>query len=149
MINPEHRGLKAVAAGDAIKALLMPLEPVCRYREKRGDDTASFEVRPGNRQALPFSVSIAPGGINLESEVLTIKEIAIEQFEIVTGIVDSILAGRVRQVRQLKANGSVRVTKAYVFDQDGRLVFKNRKSAALAGLSRTAKTERVRFSAYT
>jgi hypothetical protein len=148
MINPDNRGLKAVAAGDAIKALLVPLEPVCRYREKRGDDTASFEVKPGKKTALPFSVSIAPGGINLESEILTIKEMPIEEFEIITGIVDSILAGRVRLVRQLKTSGKVRMAKAYVFDKAGCLVFKNRKSGAFAGWSRPARTERVRFSPY-
>ena len=47
-LNTEHRGEKAAAAGDRVKALLEPLEGVCRYRERRGDESEQ-RGRPNQR----------------------------------------------------------------------------------------------------
>ncbi len=147
-LNRDHRGEKAAAAGDRIKALLEPLEPVCRYRERRGDDTASFDVTPKEKQALPFAIAIAPGGINIDSAAFAIKELAVEEADIAVALVEAILAGRVRQVRRVKSGGAPLATKAYVFDGEGRLLFKHRRSTALAGLSRGDRIERGRFRPY-
>ncbi len=147
-LNRDHRGEKAAAAGDRIKALLEPLEPVCRYRERRGDDTASFDVTPKEKQALPFSIAIAPGGINLDCAAFAIKELAVEEAEIAVALVEAILSGRVRQVRRVKASGAALAAKAYVFDGAGKLLFKQRRSTAFAGLSRGGRIERGRFRPY-
>ncbi len=147
-LNRDHRGEMAVAAGDRIKALLEPLETVCRYRERRGDDTASFDVTPRQKEALAFSIAIAPGGINLESAAFAIKELAVEEADVAVSLVEAILAGRVRQVRRVKAGGAPLTAKAYVFDAEGRLLFKQRRSTALAALSRGGSIQRLRAAPY-
>jgi hypothetical protein len=145
----EHQGLRVVALGDRIKALLEPLEAVCRYREQRGDDSASFDVTPRAKEALAFKISIAPGGIDLECPAFAIRELALDDTEIAVAIATAILNGRVRQVLQLKRSGAAGRVKTYVFDAEGRLVYKNRKSRMLPFLmQRPAAMARVRFSAY-
>jgi hypothetical protein len=147
-LNRDHRGEKAVAAGDRIKALLEPLETVCRYRERRGDDTASFDVTPRRADALAFSIAIAPGGINLDCVAFAIKELAVEEAAVAVSLVEAILAGRVRQVRRIKGSGAPLAVKAYVFDPEGRLLFKQRRSTAFAGLSRGGTLQRLRAAPY-
>ena len=144
----EHRGLQVVALGDRLKALLAPLEGVCRYRERRGDDTAAFDVTPRREDALAFAVAAAPGGINLDCAAFTVKELAIEQADVAASLAEAILAGRVRQVRRLGRNGSAMAAKAFVFDAEGRLIFKQRRSTAFAGLAGKGRIERRRFAAY-
>jgi hypothetical protein len=147
-VNPDDWGRMATTLGDQVKAMLEPLEGVCRYRERRSDDTATFDVTPGRKTALAFSVAIAPGGVNIDSSAFSIKELGIGQGDFALGIVDAILAGRLRQVRQMKANGKARVTKTFIFDQNGQLLFKNRKSGAMTALTRPVRTDRIRFSSY-
>jgi hypothetical protein len=148
-VVPDHKGRQVIAAGDHIKAMLVPLAGTCRYREQRGDDAASFDVRPRSTAALAFTISIAPGGIDLQCGAFTIKELPLDQVEIATAIVAAILAGRVRQVRQLKSSGKARAMKTYVFNAGGQLVFKSRKSGVMPFLAgRFARSERIRFAAY-
>lgn len=147
-LNREHRGEKAAAAGDRVKALLEPLETVCRYRERRGDDTANFDVTPRDKQALPFSIAIAPGGINIDSAAFAIKELAVEEADVAVSLVEAVLAGRVRQVRRVQKDGSLLAAKAYVFDADGRLLFKHRRSTALAALKGRGRFEKLLYRPY-
>jgi hypothetical protein len=147
-VNPDDRGRMAARLGDKVKILLRPLEEVCRYRERRSEDTAAFDVTPRRKAALGFSIAIAPGGINIDTAAFSIKELAVEQADIALALVDAVLAGRLRQVRQMKAGGEPRVTKTYIFDEDGRLLFKNRKSGALTAFARPTRTERIRFAPY-
>ncbi len=147
-LNADHRGEKAAAAGDSVKALLEPLEGVCRYRERRSDDTANFDVTPRRQSALPFSIAIAPGGINVDCAAFAVKELAVEEAAIAIALVEAILAGRVRQVRRVRSGGALLAAKAYVFDADGRLLFKHRRSTAFAGLSPRGRFERRRFQPY-
>jgi hypothetical protein len=148
-VIPDHRGQHVAFAGDRIKAMLVPLADVCRYREQRGDDVAIFDVRPRNTAALAFTISIAPGGINLESSAFSIKELPLDKAEVAIEIVAAILFGRIRQVRQLKSNGGARAMKTYVFNTDGQLVFKNRKSSGISILAgRAVRSERVKFAGY-
>jgi hypothetical protein len=145
----QHQGLRVVALGDRIKALLVPLEGVCRYREQRGDDSAIFDVTPRNKEALAFKISLAPGGIDLECPAFAIKELALDETEAAVAIAAAILGGRVRQVRELKRTGAVRRMKTFVFDDANRLIYKNRKSRLLPFLAgRPEKILRVRFAAY-
>jgi hypothetical protein len=149
VVLPDHKGLQVVAAGDRIKAMLVPLAGACRYREQRGDDVAIFDVRPRNTGALAFVISIAPGGINLESSAFSIKELPLDKAEVAIEIVDAMLSGRIRQVRQLKGNDEARAIKTYVFNAGGQLVFKNRKRGVISFLvSRPVRSERVRFADY-
>lgn len=145
---PEHRGDRAAALGRRIKALLAPLESVCRYRERIGEDSARFEVRPSNPAALAFMLAIAPGGINLDCAAFSIKELPIEEDAMAQALVAAILAGRVRELRRIGRGGAPRAAKAYVFDAEGRLLFKNRKSSLLALLPGPRRIERRRFAAY-
>jgi hypothetical protein len=151
-VTSHHAGQQAVAAGDRVKAMLAPLEWVCRYREQRGDDSARFEVTPRNAHALPFSIAIAPGGINIDCGAFSIRELPLPEAGIALAIVEAILAGRVHQVRRLKANGAPRVVKTYIVGDKGELIFKNRRSANVLGsflASRGSETtERLRFAAY-
>jgi len=146
--NHHDFGRMAAELGDQVKALLRPLEKACRYRERRGEDTATFDVTPARKTALAFTIAIAPGGINIDSSAFSIKELAVEQADIALALVDAVLAGRLRQVRQVKANGKARATKTYIFDPEGHLLFKNRRSDAMAAISRVQRTERLRFSPY-
>jgi hypothetical protein len=146
---PDHKGQHVVAAGDRIKAMLVPLAGACRYREQRGDDAANFDVRPRNTAALAFVISIAPGGVDLHSSAFSIKELPLDKAEVAIEIVAAILSGRIRQVRQLKSNGGARAMKTYVFNAGGRLVFKSRKSSGISFLAgRAVRSERVRFADY-
>jgi hypothetical protein len=148
-VLPDHKGLQVAAAGDRIKVLLVPLADVCRYREQRGDDVAIFDVRPREAAALAFVISMAPGGINIESSAFSIKELSLDEAGVAIQIVAAVLAGRLRQVRQIKHNGRTRAMKTYVFDAEGQLVFKNRKSGGMLFLAgRAVRSERVRFAAY-
>lgn len=147
-LNTEHRGEKAAAAGDRVKALLEPLEGVCRYRERRGDDTANFDVTPRQKEALPFSIAIAPGGINVDCAAFAVKELAVEEADVALALVEAILGGRVRQVRRTRASGALLAAKAFVFDAEGRLLFKHRRSTAFAGLSPRGRFERRRYRPY-
>jgi hypothetical protein len=145
----EHQGLRVVALGDRIKALLEPLEGVCRYREQRGDDSASFDVTPRNKEALAFKIAFAPGGIDLACAAFAIRELALDESETAMAIVAAILGGRVRQVRELKQGGAVRRMKTFVFDDANRLIYKNRKSRMMPFLAgRPERVVRVRFAAY-
>jgi hypothetical protein len=148
-VLPDHKGLQVVATGDRIKVMLVPLAGACRYREQRGDDVAIFDVRPRNTAALAFVISIAPGGINLESSAFSIKELPLDKAGVAIEIVAATLAGRIRQVRLIKGNGRTRSMKTYVFDAKGQLVFKNRKGGLLSFLAgRSFRSERVRFADY-
>jgi hypothetical protein len=123
----QHIGRLAAEAGQRVKALLTPLEPVCRYGERLGDDTAYFEVRPRAAEALPFTIAIAPGGINIDSTLLTMKELPIEQAEIAIGVVEAILAGRVRAVSLATAGGRIVSRRITVVDADGRPLLRQTK----------------------
>jgi hypothetical protein len=151
-VTSHHAGQQAVAAGDRVKAMLTPLEFVCRYREQRGDDSARFEVTPRNARALPFNIAIAPGGINIDCGAFSIRELPLPEAEIALAIVEAILAGRVRQARRLKGNGAPRVVKTYVIGNRGELIFKNRRSGGVLDGLRLRRgpeaTERFRFAAY-
>jgi hypothetical protein len=146
--NPEHRGRMAAEAGRRIKALLTPLEQVCRYREQLSEDMAIFEVRSAAAGALPFSIAIAPGGINVDCAAFAIRELPLEEADVAVNLAEAIIAGRVRQVRQLRGNGQVRSAKSYCFDATGKLIFRTRKSAYMAQFQRPARLERVRFKPY-
>lgn len=148
MAASANRGAMAAAAGQRIKALLSPLETVCRYREQRGDDYARFEVTPRAREALPFSVAVAPGGINIDSPALSIREFPLEDANVTIAIIEAILAGRVRRVVQRKANGSDRMSKTYVFGETGQLLFRFRRASGLTALSRPGGMTRIRYAPY-
>ncbi len=140
---------KASLAAQRIKALLVPLENVCRYRESMGADSAEFHVTPRNKNAMPFSCVIAAGGINIDCAYLSIRELPIENADIAVSIVDSILSGRLRVVRQLDARGRLKAEKSYVFDGAGALIFKNRRMKGFNLMRlRASSTERLRFPAY-
>jgi hypothetical protein len=142
-------GRLSFEAAQRIKAMLSPLEDVCRYREQRSDDVAQYDVKPRNKKALSFNIAIAPGGINLESSLATIRELPVSQAGIAYALVEAIVHGRVHFIRRLKANGQARVTKVYFFDAEGRMIFRQRKSSGWLVLASAAvKTERLRFAPY-
>jgi hypothetical protein len=144
-----HMGKQVFNLGERIKAILTPLEMVCRYREQRNDDMAQFTVTPRNKAALAFSIAAAPGGINLNSAVMAIHELPLTEAAIAVALVEAIVAGRVSQVRRIRANGQARVTKVYFIDESGKLIFKQRKSSGWLPLTpRAVRTERVRFADY-
>jgi hypothetical protein len=148
-VIPDHKGQQVAAAGDRIKAMLAPLAGACRYREQRGDDAANFDVRPRSNEALAFTIGIAPGGIDLQCSAFSIRELPLDKSGIAIEIVAAILSGRIRQVRQIKSNGSARAMKTYVFNAGGQLVFKSRKGGILSYLAgRSARSERVRYADY-
>jgi hypothetical protein len=142
-------GHRAAALADDIKRLLVPFEDVCRYRERRSDDAANFEVTPRHPLALPFDVAIAPGGVNIISKALVINEISTDESEIILGVVAAILHGRLRQVRLTSAAGKPLAWKTFTFNEHGHPVYKQRRKfgMVLLGLA-TKRTERMRFSAY-
>ena len=144
-----HVGKQVSRLGERVKAILAPLEEVCRYREQRSDDMAQFTVTPRNKAALAFHIAVAPGGINLDCEVASIHELPLTEAEIAIALVEAILAGRVAQVRQIRANGQPRVTKVYFIDGTGRMIFKQRKSSGWLALTpRAVRTVRLRFADY-
>jgi hypothetical protein len=140
---------RTAVAVQRIKALLVPLENVCRYRESMGADSAEFHVTPRNRNAVGFSCAVAAGGINFECAHLAIREIPIDNVDFAVSVVAAILAGRLRVVRQLDAKGRLKAEKSYIFDVDGCLLFKNRRIQGFNLMKRRASaTERLRFPAY-
>ncbi len=142
-------GHRAAALAVEIKRMLVPFEDVCRYRERRNDDAANFEVTPRHPHALPFEVAIAPGGVNIISTALVIKELSVEESNIILGVVGAILHGRVRQVRMSSAAGKPLAWKTFTFNGQGHPVYKQRRKfgMVLLGLS-TKRTTRVRFASY-
>ncbi|MGL4240069.1 MAG: hypothetical protein ACRCTI_03050, partial [Beijerinckiaceae bacterium] len=103
----ENLGRKAFDLGQRVKAMLAPLEDVCRYREQRGDDFASFDVTPRDKQALPFRIVIAPGGVNIETALFSVRELPLSEARIAERFVTAIIAGRVRRVTRLAASGKM------------------------------------------
>ena len=142
-------GHRAAALASDIKRLLVPFEHVCRYRERRSDDAASFDVTPRNVRAIPFQVAIAPGGVNIISPVLEIKEISPEENEIILDVIGALLHGRVRQVRITSTRGRLLASKSFTFNAHGLPVYKQRRKVGMLGLGRGSKrTERLRFAPY-
>jgi hypothetical protein len=148
--GPGHDfGRMASELADRVKAMLQPLEDVCRYREQRNEDYASYEVTPRNKQALAFSIAVAAGGANVETAHFKIREFPVADADVVIQMVEAFLLGRVRRVTRLSAGGKLLAGKTYVFGRDGGILFKHRKQmGVLAGFMRTARRERVRFGAY-
>jgi hypothetical protein len=142
-------GHRAASLANDIKRLLVPFEDVCRYRERRSDDAAHFEVTPRHPHALAFDVAIAPGGVNIISRVLVIKEISVEERDIILGVVGAMLHGRVRQVRLTSAAGKPLAWKSFTFNEQGHPVYKQRRKfgMVLLGLG-TKRTARLRFAPY-
>jgi hypothetical protein len=149
MSGEPNYGHLAADLGQRIKAMLSPYEDVCRYREQRNEDFSSFDVRPRNRQALPFTVAVAPGGVNIDTPVFSIREFPLTEARVAEQMVEAILLGHVHRVTRLSAAGKLLAAKAYLFGRDGLILFKHRSRAGLlAGLTRAARRERIRFAAY-
>jgi hypothetical protein len=145
----EHLGRKAFDLGQRVKAMLSPLEDVCRYREQRGEDMASFDVTPRDTRATPFKIAIAPGGVNIDTPSFSIRELPLDEAGVAEAFVAAFLAGRMRRVTRLSASGKALAAKTYVFDAAGLPLYKHRRRAGLlAGLSPTAGCRRERFAAY-
>jgi hypothetical protein len=144
-----HLGHMAVSAGQRVKAILSPLEDVCGYREQVGDDNAIYTAKPRDREALPFDISIAPGGINIETSAFMIKEMPVDQADFAIAIIEAVVQGRVRLVRRVSASGKTLSAKAFVFGADNRPLYKQRRSKTFASLmGRGARHERVRIKPY-
>jgi hypothetical protein len=142
-------GRMALALADRVKDLLVPLEDVCRYREQRNEDFAAFEATPRNKQALVFKVAIAPGGVNLETAHFKIREFPVTESNVMAGMIEAILQGRVRQITRESASGKALAAKTYVFSDTGAILFKHKSQfGILAGLTRTARRKRTRFQGY-
>jgi hypothetical protein len=142
-------GKLSFAIAQRVKAILSPLEDVCRYREQRSEDFAAYDVKPGRPGALSFSIAIAPGGVNLDTPHFSIREFPVTEARVVEDMIEAIVEGRVRRVTRLSAGGKLLAAKIYLFDAGGRTLFKHRRQAgALAGLTRTARRGRERFPAY-
>jgi hypothetical protein len=148
-LGSHHTGRKAAEVGRRVKAILAPLEDVCGYREQLGDDTAIYTAKPRDPAALPFSVSIAPGGINIDTTAFAVREMPIEQADMAVAMIDAVVSGRVRLVRRISRAGKTLAAKAFVFDRSGLLLFKQRRSTAFASLqARGASHERGRIKPY-
>jgi hypothetical protein len=142
-------GRKSAELADRVKAMLAPLEDVCRYREQRSADVAQFDATPRNKASLRFSIVIAPGGVNIDTAVFSIRELPITEAGLVVSFVEALLAGRVRRVARLSASGKTLASRTVVLDAAGRPLYRNRKRAGmLAGLSRAASYSRERFQPY-
>jgi hypothetical protein len=145
----DNLGRKAFDLGRRVKAMLSPLEDVCRYREQHSEDFASFDVTPREKRALPFRIAVAPGGVNIETALFKVRELPLSEARIAEAFVAAFLAGRVRRVTRLSAGGKPLTAKTFVFDEAGRPLYKHRpRSGLLAGLTRAARRERVRFGPY-
>ncbi len=70
-------GRMAFEIAERVKSLLVPLEDVCRYREQRREDFASFDAKPREKEAIAFSVAIAPGGVNIVTPFFTLRELPV------------------------------------------------------------------------
>jgi hypothetical protein len=144
-----HLGRKAFDLGQRIKSMLSPLEDVCRYREQRSDDFAMFDVTPRERQAIPFRITIAPGGVNIDTRFFKLRELPLAEAKLAEQFVAAVLAGRIRRVTRLAASGKQLAAKTFVFDEAGLPLYKHRTQAGLlAGLSRAARRGRERFEPY-
>lgn len=135
MADIAHRGEAAFAVAQQVKAMLTPLENVCRYREQRDSETATYEVTRAPSNALPFRVDIAPGGINVVSEAFTIRDLPLEQDELALALVHALLAGRVHQVRLMGSKGAMLAEKTYVFGEAGELLYRHKRKAGFRLLS--------------
>lgn len=145
----DNLGRQAFELGQRIKAMLAPLEDVCRYREQRSQDFAQFDVTPRDRQALPFSLTVAPGGVNIKTGFFEIRELPLSEDRVAEALAEAILAGRVRRVVRLSAAGKALAAKTYLFDAVGLPLYRHRSRAGLlAGLSRTGGYGRERFAPY-
>jgi hypothetical protein len=145
----EHFGEMAADLAARVKAMLVPLEDCCRYREQRSEDLASFDVTPRDKQALAFRTAIAPGGVNIETALFTIVELPLTEAALATEIFDAVLAGRVRRVQRLSRGGRLIATKTYVFGGAGHPLYKRRVQAGvLAGFLRPGTSVRERFRPY-
>jgi hypothetical protein len=148
MAEIKHRGEAAFALGQRVKAMLAPLEDVCRYREQRDSDTARFDVRPRGA-AMPFRIDIAPGGVNIDCEAFTVREMPLEQADVAAAFVEAILAGRLRRVRRLAIDDRLVAEKTYVFDAAGRLIYRHHRKKGMPFLPRrVVATVRERFTPY-
>ncbi len=145
----ENLGRKAFDLGQRVKAMLSPMEDVCRYREQRSDDAASFDVTPRGKRAMPFKIAIAPGGVNIETPLFRIHELPLDEARLAEAFVEAILAGRMRRVARLSTSGKVLAARTFVFDGAGLPFYKHRSRAGLlAGLSRASGYRRERFAPY-
>jgi hypothetical protein len=142
-------GRMALDLGQRVRAMLTPLEDVCRYREQLGSDLAIYDVKPASKAAMPFSIAIAPGGVNIEAPAFAVRELPLTESAIAAAFVEALLAGRVRRVTGLAANGRPLTIKTFVFDAAGRPLYKHRsRTGLLAGFSRAASYRRERFAPY-
>jgi hypothetical protein len=142
-------GKLAFELAQRVKAMLAPLEDVCRYREQRSEDFAAYDVKPARKDALAFSMAIAPGGANLDTPLFAIREFPVTEAKVMAAMVEAILEGRVRRVTRLSASGRTLAAKVFIFDSSGRVLYKHRRQAGvLSGFSRTARRGRERFPAY-
>jgi hypothetical protein len=142
-------GKMAIELGQRVMAMLSPLTDVCRFREQRNEDFSAFDVTPRNKRALPFKIAIAPGGANIDTAYFSIREFPVTDAKVVEQMVEAFLEGRVTRVTRLSAGGKLLAGKTYVFDGEGRILFKHRSQAGvLAGFTRTARRGRERFQAY-
>jgi hypothetical protein len=145
----ERLGEKAFDLGQRIKAMLTPLEDVCRYREQRSHDAATFDVTPRNKASMAFKIAIAPGGINIETPAFTVHELPLAEAGIAEAFVAALLMGRVRRVIRLNGAGKQLTAKTYLFDAAGLPLYKARSQSGLfSGLSRAARRERQIFAPY-
>jgi hypothetical protein len=148
MSEPNY-GRLAGDLGQRIKAMLSPLEDVCRYRERRSEDHAEFDVKPRNASAIAFRVSVAAGGVNIETPYFTIHELPVAESPLAEAFVSAFLDGRVRRVLRLSAGGRLLGAKTFVFDGERKLLYKHRSQAGmLAMFTRTARHGRERFEGY-
>jgi hypothetical protein len=148
-LRGQDLGRQAFDLAERVKGMLSPLEDVCRYRERRSEDFAQFDVTPRDKQALPFRVAIAPGGVNIDTALFNLRELPLSEAAIVAGFVDAFLAGRLRRVTRLSTGGRLLASKTYVFDADGRVLYRHRSQAGMiAGLCRTGRRARVRYRPY-
>lgn len=145
----EKLGERAFELGQRVKAMLSPLEDVCRYREQRSSDLAMFDVTPRNKRALPFSIAIAPGGVNIDTPVFRMRELPVTEAKVIEQFVVAFLAGRVRRVASLSAGGKTLVTKTYLFDEAGLPLYKAQsRNGVLAQLRRGVRFTREQFLPY-
>jgi hypothetical protein len=145
----DRLGEKAFALGQRVKAMLSPLEDVCRYREQRSDEFAAFDVTPRNKAALAFKITVAPGGVNIETPLFTVTELPITEGAVAEAFVAALLAGRVRRVTRAGPSGKLLGAKTFVYDAAGRPLFKSRmRTGLLAGFAKTAHRGRDRFAPY-
>ncbi len=142
-------GRMAFEIAERVKSLLVPLEDVCRYREQRREDFASFDAKPREKEAIAFSVAIAPGGVNIVTPFFTLRELPVTEGDTIIAIVQALLDGRVRRVSRLSSSGKALTAKTYLRERGGRMIFRHRMAGGLmAGWTPTASRSRERFRPY-